>query len=228
MGDTALRVDVEFDRILNPALDPLLSVDGLASDALSSVHWNTPASGIQIRDEAATELEGLWASHLQRFGLSADDRNAAELRSAATEVNESGYFSPDTLHDERERRLRQIVQRRGQPDFRNKLIAAYQARCAVTGCDAVAALEAAHIIPYCGPDSNHVTNGVLLRADIHSLFDLDLMAINPEGWTVDLVPSLRATSYSELLGRRIGVPTNLADHPSQAAIVQRWQRFVSQ
>jgi hypothetical protein len=55
----------------------------------------------------------------------------------------------------------------------------YQGRCAVTSCDAGAALEGAHLRPYRGPESNDVTNGLLLRADIHTLFDLRLLAPDP-------------------------------------------------
>ncbi len=99
-----------------------------------------------------------------------DGPSADELAKAATQVAGSGYFSPASLNDERERKLREIVERRGQPDFRKKLIVAYGGRCAVTSCDAPAALEAAHIIPSAGPQSHHVTNGLLLRADIHTSF----------------------------------------------------------
>jgi hypothetical protein len=69
---------------------------------------------------------------------------------------------PKDDYDARRRVVRQIVARRGQPAFRAALLEAYQGRCAVTGCDAAAALEAAHLRPYRGPDSNSVTNGLLL------------------------------------------------------------------
>ncbi|WP_169719739.1 HNH endonuclease, partial [Novosphingobium acidiphilum] len=54
---------------------------------------------------------------------------------------------------------------------------AYDGKCAVTSCAIEPLLEAAHIHPYLGPKTNHVTNGMLLRADIHTLFDLGLLAI---------------------------------------------------
>lgn len=41
-------------------------------------------------------------------------------------------------------------------------------------------MEAAHIRPYRGKKDNHPSNGLLLRADIHTLFDLNLVAIDPE------------------------------------------------
>jgi predicted restriction endonuclease len=62
-------------------------------------------------------------------------------------------------------------------------------------------LEAAHIFPYRGPQTNHVTNGLLLRADLHVLFDLGLLRIDADSLTVELDPILNGTSYAELSGR---------------------------
>jgi HNH endonuclease/EVE domain len=59
-GDTALRVDLRFDRILNPEVDEILPLDKLQGGPLASVNWATPASGIQIR-QGSGELERLWA-----------------------------------------------------------------------------------------------------------------------------------------------------------------------
>ena len=55
----------------------------------------------------------------------------------------------------------------------------------MTGCDAVPALDGAHLHAYRGPECNAVTNGLLLRADIHTLFDLRLWA--PDGDTRAIV-----------------------------------------
>ena len=129
------------------------------------------------------------------------------------------------MTDEREKKLREIVERRGQPDFRKKLIAAYSGRCAVTGCDAEAALEAAHIVPYIGPKSNHVTNGLLLRADIHTLFDLDLIGIDPKSMEICVALTLKATVYSEFDGQKVLRPANATDIPNQGALTTRWKRF---
>ncbi|RZM24778.1 MAG: HNH endonuclease, partial [Pedobacter sp.] len=70
-----------------------------------------------------------------------------------------------------------ITARRGQKSFRDKLLKAYEYKCAVTGCDVIATLEACHIMPYNGDYTNHIQNGILLRSDIHVLFDLGLLTI---------------------------------------------------
>jgi putative restriction endonuclease len=89
-------------------------------------------------------------------------------------------FDPGNIMDGRERIVASIVIRRGQPEFRRILIRAYKGRCAVSGCDAIEVLEAAHIMPYLGQDTNHPSNGILLRADIHTLFDLGLLSIDTD------------------------------------------------
>lgn len=55
----------------------------------------------------------------------------------------------------------------------------YGGQCAITGSDAGPALEAAHPRPYRGVDSNVISDGLPLRGDIHTLFDLGLLAIDP-------------------------------------------------
>jgi hypothetical protein len=70
----------------------------------------------------------------------------------------------------RARVLREVIQRRGQQKFRKALIAAYSGRCAISGCPVAPLLEAAHITSYLGPDTNSITNGLLLRADLHTLW----------------------------------------------------------
>src|SRR5438309_1748593 len=64
-----------------------------------------------------------------------------------------------------------MVVREGQGTFRVRILDAYGRRCAVTGESSEPVLGAAHIQLYLGPASNHVQNGIALRADIHRLFD---------------------------------------------------------
>lgn len=74
-----------------------------------------------------------------------------EATAEAEVQNENNEAPPPADdYDARLRAYKQIVSRRGQAGFRTALIRAYSGRCVVTGCDAVAALEAAHIRPYRG------------------------------------------------------------------------------
>jgi hypothetical protein len=102
----------------------------------------------------------------------------------------TGAFSPTSIVDARLSIVRSVVQRQGQGDFRRALLHAYGGRCTISGCSIEAVLEAAHIIPYRGPETNHVQNGLLLRADLHTLFDLDLLWIDPDTLSVLVAPLL--------------------------------------
>jgi len=116
-------------------------------------------------------------------------------------VNESGYFLPENVEDQRDRVLRSIVQRQGQREFRAALLEAYGSKCAMTGCGVVDVLEAAHIHRYMGIGTNIVSNGLLLRADIHTLFDLNLVGVETSTMRICVAPSLDGSSYEQLNGR---------------------------
>lgn len=74
------------------------------------------------------------------------------------------------------RLARIICIRRGQPKFREKLVEKYK-KCPISGCDTIDVLEAAHVIPYSKKGNYEVQNGILLRADIHTIFDLGYIDI---------------------------------------------------
>ncbi|MGN6318711.1 HNH endonuclease [Trinickia sp.] len=112
----------------------------------------------------------------------------------------------DSLEDARQRALQGVVVRRGQAKFRKALIEAYQGSCAVTGCTAVDVLEAAHIIPYLGEHSNRLDNGLLLRGDIHTLFDLGRLWIDADTMRICIADELRRTEYGTLHGRALKRP----------------------
>jgi hypothetical protein len=153
----------------------------------------------------------------------AENLQAAQLAQLGASLEELAYFAAGSVADERTRRLREVVERRGQAQFRSKLLQIYEGRCAVTGCDAVDALEAAHIIAYVGSTTQHVKNGLLLRADIHTLFDLGLLSICPDTLTVALAPSLRSSSYATLHGQPLALPVEPGKCPDIEALRHRWR-----
>lgn len=129
-------------------------------------------------------------------------------------------FDSSNLSDARNKVLRTIVQRRGQKKFRDALLAAYGGKCAVTQCAVVSTLEAAHIVPYLGEHTNQVVNGLLLRSDIHTLFDLGLLRIGPD-LSVSVDPACMQSPYSSLHGQKLVAPENPAFRPSADALSTR-------
>lgn len=180
------------------------------------------SDGVAHSPGLATEREELLGE--AALAVAAEDATfAAELSIPETDAGDIPDVPAVGDIDARRRVLTAIVRRQGQGMFRDALLNAYERRCAVTGCDVEAALEAAHIIPYRGPHSNVVTNGLLLRADIHTLFDLGYLAIDitdPAAMTICLAPHLATTVYAELNGAPLRLPTAPEARPSAAALDQ--------
>lgn len=125
--------------------------------------------------------------------------------------------------DERRKALRSIAVRRGQRKFRDALLKRYGEQCLISGCTVLDIVEAAHIAPYRRDHDNHPENGLLLRSDLHTLFDLDLLGIEPESLTVVLAPELTTAGYGSIQGTKLAISGKL--RPSADALKMRWRAF---
>lgn len=135
------------------------------------------------------------------------------------------YFEAVNDEDARERILREVVQRRGQNLFRMELLKLHSGRCVVTGCTTTDVLEAAHIRPYNGDHTNVVTNGLLLRSDIHTLFDLNLLGINPDSLAINLSSRLKGEDYEHLRERKLMLPKSCNLDLIRRELRTRWAEF---
>jgi putative restriction endonuclease len=114
----------------------------------------------------------------------------------------------------------QIIRPRlGQGGFRVLVTEAYNRRCAITGERTLPVLQAAHIKPYSESGPHHISNGLLLRSDLHILFDRGLMTVTPD-YRVEVSRRIRdeyenGKEYYRLSGKRLTViPPTPADRPS--------------
>ena len=73
-----------------------------------------------------------------------------------------------------------VRQRLGQGAFRVLVTDTYQRRCAITREKALPALEAAHIRPVADEGKHRIDNGLLLRSDVHKLFDAGYVTVTPD------------------------------------------------
>jgi len=166
-------------------------------------------ASIQSPTVHSLEELGAWLSK----GVPAREQFLSTVEGSAFDV-----ASAVSAEDARERIRRAIAVRQGQPRFRRELLKAYGGRCAISNCDVTETLEAAHILPYRGQHTNHVQNGLLLRTDLHTLFDLDLIGIDTETWTVLIHPRLGTTHYSPLEGQKVQLPADRTAWPSEEAL----------
>ena len=101
-----------------------------------------------------------------------------------------------------------VQARRGQAAFKAMVADNYKRQCAVSREKTLPVLEAAHIRPYAQEPNHSIKNGLLLRRDIHTLFDRGYVTVSPE---YEFLVSRRlgrefgnGRIYYELEGRNIG------------------------
>jgi hypothetical protein len=128
------------------------------------------------------------------------------FKSVEDTATATGVFSPVSVTDARTKHFEGIIRRRGHPRFRQALMRAYAGKCAITRCDTPEVLEAALIHPYRSEGTHHVSNGLLLRADLHTLFDLGQIGIDSEKMSVIVAEPLMRSSYRLLANRAIFLP----------------------
>jgi hypothetical protein len=140
----------------------------------------------------------------------------------AVASQEESYFPTDD--DTRSLALRLVRDRRGQAAFRKALVERYGMQCLISGCSLLDLLEAAHIKPFRGLDDHHTSNGLLLRADLHTLYDLDLIGIEPQTLTIHINPAAAHAGYDVLVGTTLRCGSL---RPSRAALELRWFEFLA-
>jgi putative restriction endonuclease len=114
-----------------------------------------------------------------------------------------------------------VPQRLGQRAFQGVVLSAYEYRCAVTGDKIRPVLQAAHIRPLPQGGEHRLDNGLLLRSDVHTLFDRGYLGMDPK-YQLVVSPRLREEFgngeefYSRAESREpIAVPMRPADRPNR-------------
>jgi putative restriction endonuclease len=115
-----------------------------------------------------------------------------------------------------------IMPRLGQGSFRIAVLDGFGRRCAITGERTLPILDAAHIKPWAVGGENRPGNGVLLRTDIHRLFDLGSVTISRDH-RFEVSPRLRedyenGRVYYDLHGQALRHPKHPAFLPSADAL----------
>ena len=184
---------------------PVFFADGFWVDPATDFSKNT-VSG-KGYDLATGEGKRIWADCLR----------AAEM--TALSGHATGFL--DGLAAERFGRERTIKPRLGQGTFRYAVCDAY-GKCAVSLEHSLPVLEASHIIPYGQGGRHELSNGLLLRADIHRLFDLGYVTVTPD-YRFKVGERLaeeyhNGKSYYALDGARIWVPDDASSRPAADAL----------
>jgi putative restriction endonuclease len=112
-----------------------------------------------------------------------------------------------------------VTPRLGQGTFRIAVTDAYGRGCSVTEEHSLPVLEAAHVKPYHLEGPHDVANGLLLRADLHRLFDQGYITVTPD-LRLEVGQRLReefsnGRTYYPLHGQRLRPPAATRDQPNR-------------
>jgi putative restriction endonuclease len=138
------------------------------------------------------------------------ERAVAQHRAAERSVEIPGPMYGEGL-------LAQV--RLGQGAFRIMVSDAYSRRCAISGEKALLVLQAAHIKPVALGGQHRLDNGLLLRSDVHTLFDLGYITVTPEHRVLVAKKQLKedfdnGEPYVPFNGKEIYVPERVGEQPA--------------
>ena len=177
-------------------------------------------------DTASGEGRRIWRECLDRAAILS---GALDLTPEA--IREPGEEPLPVAADEPERygAERPVRPRLGQGTFRYALEQAY-ARCAVTGEHSLPALDAAHIVPFAEGGAHALENGLLLRADVHRLYDRGYVTVTPD-YEFRVSPRLRedydnGKAYYRHDGQTIWTPEAPWPKPDPALLERQSARFL--
>jgi len=148
--------------------------------------------------EAGTGQE-LWVAVEERLRLQPPALLVDETATVAA-IESHGFGKPKI-----------VLPRLGQGSFRIVVTDAYERRCALTGERTLPVLDAAHIKPYSVLQKHEVSNGILMRSDLHRLFDDGYITIDPTDRKILVSPRIReefqnGKEYYKLHGQLIREP----------------------
>ncbi len=161
-------------------------------------------------DTASADGQQLWMQVQERLTrLRLQYQPAAQKTQPIRETAEGGQYGSAYL----------TRARLGQGSFRVLVTEAYARRCAMTGEKTLPVLQAAHIKPYAESGPHSIGNGLLLRSDLHILFDRGYITVDQD-LTIEVSRSIKeefsnGREYYALHGRQLAVlPASAADRPS--------------
>lgn len=109
--------------------------------------------------------------------------------------------------------------RLGQRSFQAVVLDAYHRRCAISGTHITPVLQAAHIRPVTAGGEHRLDNGLLLRSDVHTLFDRGYLGVDPN-YRLVVSPRLRedfsnGEQFYASAGQVIDLPERQASRPQR-------------
>ena len=211
-SETAMRQRIEkyrrrFGKPTGPGEDYRVGCILLAEPTFFSVaswvrepsDWSPHTVQGETLDLSTGEGRRIWTEVMDRIG---------RRRTIAEQSPEGARYGAEQV----------IRPRLGQGIFRVLVTDVYRRRCAVTGERTLPVLEAAHVRPYAEGGTHELANGILLRSDLHTLFDRGYVTITPD-YRLEVSRRIRdefenGRDYYALHGREVRVPAGHDERPA--------------
>ena len=227
MRDRLVRIRTRFDRNTDPKQDfwigCILVNQPVFFDERDWVRMPNDFKGPTVQgktyDLTTGEGERIWMECLARASRRPDAHASSLDASRAVRGDRiadapitSGYGAPSPVRP-----------RLGQRSFRVAVLDSYGRRCAITNEKTLPVLEAAHIREYYDLPVHSINNGILLRADIHKLFDSGYVTVTPE-YQFEVSRRIKeefenGRDYYALQGSRIRLPQEIAHRPAVESLI---------
>ena len=199
-----LKIGFEGNRIVNQvALETGRLVRSVSAKIYNFRSLDPSQSGDGLKGIADIDEE-IWDEY---YNPKTGNIDEVELREALVkeEFLDPGIFLPGdglepaftyaTINDGDDRQLQARRVRRGQAQLRRNLKVIYKNSCAITGTNEESVLEACHIKAHAETGDDSLENGLLLRSDIHILFDDRLITIDDDCTTIRISPLVTCPDY---------------------------------
>jgi putative restriction endonuclease len=185
-------------------------------------------TGLMLKNEVAARLSAIANEKIAALRASRDSALPAISRSIAEQpgpatlaVIDPPRFGTPVL----------VTPRLGQGSFRALVTDAYNYRCAISNERTLPVLQAAHIRPYAEGGTHELSNGLLLRSDLHTLFDQHYLTIDPDKKTLIVSRRIReqfenGRDYYALRDRSLAEPTSVTALPSDESLAYHHERFM--
>lgn len=147
-----------------------------------------------------------------------------DMQWAYMDCNIDNEYIPSS-EDKKQRMIRNTVVRSGQQQFRRMVLGFFGGKCCISNSDIDVVLEAAHVTPFNGRESNIIQNGICLRADIHKLWDEYLISINPDTCRVEISSLLSGTEYEQFRNKEVFKNVDKEKIPQKNTLRIHYEKF---
>jgi putative restriction endonuclease len=214
---TEMRARIGYYRnvVLGPAENPTIGCIMLAEPFFWPRNaWIPTPSDFSLNvvqgkgyDSETGEGHTLWEAVCERLRAIQSEKIDQSPATLAA-VDSKGFGKPQI-----------VLPRLGQGLFRIYLTDYYDKRCVITGERTLPVLDAAHIKPYALVQKHEISNGLLMRSDLHRLFDDGYLSVDPSNRRVRVSKRIKdefenGKDYYQLEGTEIHEPNVLWARPN--------------